>query len=400
MRRVCKLLEYHMQDDPSWCVLGLVMLRQPPSSMFGPSSTTDSGLEYVTEYVAHQLAHSTPAAILSSFGVNINSPPTETVELARIVLERVHSLQDDEMPRALVCAAREGREDDALQLLRAGAAWDAIDERGHSAGAYALRDGHKELLQALLDAGSSCVLREAERIGRLGTDATLVGTHADFMQQQLHFDDDKGRLLDGEGRPVMMDWEQPLMEAHAHALLAAADGTETVLNIGYGLGLVDTALQARRPASHTIIEAHPDVLARMRGEGWMARPGVRVLEGTWQQVLPKLCDDDAPPFDAVFFDTFAEGADELFRLHALLPRLLRHGGRFSYFNGLASHDEFLHRVYCAAVQRHLAGLGLRSSFDPIPVGDRAHAPATWEGAEAGRNWWHLATYLLPVCIRE
>ena len=54
----------------------------------------------------------------------------------------------------------------------------------------------------------------------------------------------------------------------------------------------------------------------------------------------------------------------------------------------------------AAVQRHLAGLGLRATFEPIAVGDRVHSPATWEGAEAGRNWWHLDTYLLPVCVRE
>ena len=27
-------------------------------------------------------------------------------------------------------------------------------------------------------------------------------------------------------------------------------------------------------------------------------------------------------------------------------------------------------------------------------------PRSWEGAEPGRNWWHLETYLLPVCTRE
>ena len=37
------------------------------------------------------------------------------------------------------------------------------------------------------------------------------------------------------------------------------------------------------------------------------RPGVAVLAGTWQQVLPPLCDPASPPFDAIFFDTFAEG---------------------------------------------------------------------------------------------
>ena len=50
--------------------------------------------------------------------------------------------------------------------------------------------------------------------------------------------------------------------------------------------------------SHTIVEAHPDVLARMRQDGWYDRPGVAVVEGRWQEVLPQLKQYDgtlAPP---------------------------------------------------------------------------------------------------------
>ena len=74
------------------------------------------------------------------------------------------------------------------------------------------------------------------------------------------------------------------------------------------------------------------------------------------------------------------------------------GGVYSYFNGIASHDEFLHRVYCNAVRRHLSGLGFAVTFQPVPV-DGAHAPGVWDGAEAGRNWWDLKQYLVPVCTR-
>ena len=222
--------------------------------------------------------------------------------------------------------------------------------------------------------------------------------HADFLKQRLRFEDDEGRLMDEQDRPVMMSWERPLMEAHAAALCPDDGRPRRVLNIGFGLGLIDGALQRRKRAAHAIVEAHPDVLARMAADGWGATPGVTVLAGTWQEVLPPLCDEAAPPFDAVFFDTFAEGADELFRLHALLPGLLRAGGVYSYFNGIASHDEFLHRVYCAAVERHVARLGLRTTFEPVAVDEQ---PAgMWDGAEAGRNWWHLRSYLLPVCVRS
>ena len=54
------------------------------------------------------------------------------------------------------------------------------------------------------------------------------------------------------------------MEAHAEAVCSAGGD---VLNVGFGMGIVDTAIQRRRPRSHTIIEAHPDVHRRMLDTG-------------------------------------------------------------------------------------------------------------------------------------
>ena len=136
--------------------------------MFAAAPGEDAGLAYVREYVGAQLAIGVlPAQILASFGAvgQADDPlPVDTAELCRLVLKRVHSVQDEKLPRALVAAAREGRVDEALSLLEAGAPWDAIDERGHSAGAYALRDGHAVLLDKLLDAGSCSVLGEVDKV--------------------------------------------------------------------------------------------------------------------------------------------------------------------------------------------------------------------------------------------
>jgi protein arginine N-methyltransferase 2 len=57
-------------------------------------------------------------------------------------------------------------------------------------------------------------------------------------------------------------------------------------------------LQGYSPASHTIIEAHPDVYAHMVAQGWDKKPGVRILFGRWQDVLPRL-----ETYDGIFFDT-------------------------------------------------------------------------------------------------
>jgi len=45
------------------------------------------------------------------------------------------------------------------------------------------------------------------------------------------------------------------------------------------------AIQAHQPRSHTIIEAHPQVYAKMLADGWDKKPGVRILFGRWQDVI-------------------------------------------------------------------------------------------------------------------
>jgi hypothetical protein len=70
----------------------------------------------------------------------------------------------------------------------------------------------------------------------------------------------------------------------------------------------------RNPIHHTIVEAHPQVLQHMRDTGVYDWPGVRVLEGRWQdwfspEKLGEVIEatPDASGFTAIFMDTFAEG---------------------------------------------------------------------------------------------
>lgn len=114
----------------------------------------------------------------------------------------------------------------------------------------------------------------------------------------------------------------------------------SVLNVGYGLGIVrdpsspspasltpsqvDRIFQSTlpnrpKPIHHTIIEAHPQVLEHMRNQGVDKWPGVRILEGRWQDWLldPEKIGEvlegtpDSAGFDAIFVDTFAEGYEGL-----------------------------------------------------------------------------------------
>ena len=115
------------------------------------------------------------------------------------------------------------------------------------------------------------------------------------------------------------------MEAHAAAMQPAG---RSVLNVGFGLGLIDRCLQSRRPKAHDIVECHPDVLAAMQQEGWASKPGVRILQGRWQDVLP-----GGATYDAIFWDTFGESVDELVTSHSRpRPHSYSHSHSHSHFH--------------------------------------------------------------------
>jgi protein arginine N-methyltransferase 2 len=48
---------------------------------------------------------------------------------------------------------------------------------------------------------------------------------------------------------VMMSWERPLMQAHT-SLLTCNQKNKRVLNVGFGMGIIDTALQEYDPSLH------------------------------------------------------------------------------------------------------------------------------------------------------
>lgn len=104
-----------------------------------------------------------------------------------------------------------------------------------------------------------------------------------YLEDRVTFSEDK--LMDSESKAVMMAWEKPLMEAHARAVCS---GGGHVLNIGFGMGLVDTAIQQYAPVTHTIIEAHPEVYKRMIQTGWADKQNVKIVFGRWQDVISQL----------------------------------------------------------------------------------------------------------------
>jgi protein arginine N-methyltransferase 2 len=116
----------------------------------------------------------------------------------------------------------------------------------------------------------------------------------------LQYSEDGQSLLDQDQDAVMMEWERPLMKAHAQIMME--EGRRSVMNVGFGMGIIDSALQEYQPDLHIIIEAHQDVYRRMLEDGWDRKPNVRLCFGRWQDVVPRLREEKIT-VDSIFFDT-------------------------------------------------------------------------------------------------
>ncbi|XP_047341773.1 protein arginine N-methyltransferase 2 [Impatiens glandulifera] len=291
------------------------------------------------------------------------------------------SFFDDEGMTPLMHAAKQGHASVVKLLLEAGAPWNALSPSNLSAGDFAMEATHEEAFNVLLNAGI-----QAELI--LGTIARkqkpTVDSDGDYLEDRVTFSEDK--LMDSNSKAVMMAWEKPLMEAHAKAI---SMGGGHILNIGFGMGLVDSAIQQYSPISHTIVEAHPDVYQRMLRLGWGEKENVKIIFGRWQDVLHQL-----NLYDGIFFDTYGEYYEDMREFHQHLPSMLKPGGVYSFFNGLCGGNAFFHTVYCQLVSLELESLGYSTQFVALPVKD-CLGEEVWEGVK--HKYWQLDTYYLPVC---
>lgn len=267
-------------------------------------------------------------------------------------------------------------------LLQNGAIWNDVDKKNETPGCLALRLGLKELYEIMVDAG----VRAEMLLNRLDEYQQLAGdddeedegngsdeetykngevdtrsdgqqqdltddvegfpeiNNEDYLQSSLRFQD--GRILDSAGNGVMMAWETDIMKRSADILLPRSG--LRVLNIGHGMGIIDTFFQEKSPSAHHIIEAHSEVLERMRKDGWYDKPNVVVHGGSWQDVVPKIIDQRIL-FDAIYFDTFAEDYKALRDFFSdCIIGLLDDDGKFGFFNGLGAGkpplERFLSRV--------------------------------------------------------
>ncbi|KAI8393593.1 arginine N-methyltransferase 2 [Radiomyces spectabilis] len=285
-------------------------------------------------------------------------------------------------------AAEHGHMDVIDWLLSEHHPYNLLDKKEVSAGELALQNGHTKVYERLVDEGTRAelILRALKAAFQDDDDEAQGAPNEDYLHQKLHYDDNK--LLDANNDAVMMGWEGPLMVEHAK-VMCPREGLD-VLNVGFGLGLIDSELQKYKPRNHYIIEAHPDVYAHMKELGWDKKPGVTILFGRWQDVVPTL----TTTFDGIFFDTYGEFYDDLRAFHEAVPNILKTDGIYTWFNGLGATNQFFHDIYCRVSEVDLHDFGLSTEYVEMPIGT-ADEKGVWDGVR--QRYWVLETYKLPIC---
>ncbi|KAF3062816.1 Protein arginine N-methyltransferase 2 [Daldinia childiae] len=229
---------------------------------------------------------------------------------------------------------------------------------------------------------------------------------ADYLRSNLTYSD--GKLVDSAQNGVMMAWETSIMRASVDALLPGLPAGRKILNIGFGMGIVDRMFAETRPAKHHIIEAHPSVLEHVNssdskfGKEWEtsgpAEGAFKVHGGKWQEVVPKLL-EQGETYDAIYFDTFGEDYGQLRMFFTeYVPGLLEEQGRFGFFNGLGADRKICYDVYTQVVEMHLSDAGMDVEWQELDVDMKdlgKEGEGEWQGVK--RRYWTLDKYRLPTC---
>lgn len=282
-----------------------------------------------------------------------------------------------------------------VKLFEYGANWMILDEQDETPGDIALRRGiSKELYDVIVSAGvrSEVFLRKMTEETPSSGEALDPATeqHA-YLAAPLEYND-SALVTTSHQDGVMMDWEAPIMEKSAELITT---GDKVVLNVGFGMGIIDNYIQQQGVHKHYISEAHPDVLAKLKKDGWYDKENVVILEGRWQDTLPKILEQQVY-FDGIYYDTFSEHYQDLVDFFDTVVGLLQPEGVFSFFNGLGADRQVCYDVYKQVVEFDLSDYGLSVEYLPVPVKtiQEDENGGTWNGIR--HKYWTLKEYYLPI----
>jgi len=199
-----------------------------------------------------------------------------------------------------------------------------------------------------------------------------------YLQSKLTYTDNT--LLDEEGNAVMMDWEKIIMKAQAKTVCRNGG---LVINIGFGMGYIDTYIQEHNPTQHIIIEPHPDVWAKMETDGWFEKPNVVCMFGKWQDFFDGFYASGIK-FDGIYYDTWDEEQEPF---NAIVQNFVKPDGVYTFFN---NHRELGQKMLPYSTLMFSEFFDVE--FESFEIGEIP------QQHKDGRNYWDpkLTTYHNPI----
>lgn len=230
-----------------------------------------------------------------------------------------------------------------------------------------------------------------------------AGNQSDYLKSRLEYTEDALITKDAKDG-VMMSWETDLMKLGCETIVEKGKYLEeneedleiNVLNIGFGMGIIDTMIQAKAPTHHYICEAHPDVLKKLKDDGWFEKKNVTILSGRWQDTLDDLLSQGNVFFNGIYYDTFSEHYSDMLELFNFIVGLLKPHGVFSFFNGLGADRQVIYEVYKKLVTIDLNNYGLECKFTAINLPEstlKKDDKSVWDDVK--RSYWSCPVYYHP-----
>ncbi|KAH9813911.1 S-adenosyl-L-methionine-dependent methyltransferase [Melampsora americana] len=329
-----------------------------------------------------------------------------------------YSLQDEDGWTALHYATASGNIEIVERLLQVGALWSMPNHLGLTAGdvAFSMNDQpiyqlivshglRSEMLRRVLESKPKETEPELQNSIESQNEKSSASDNATFLGSRLTYkttSTGQDVCIDSEGNGVMLGWEDEIMKKSAEFLCAHQPNSDSfelsVLNVGFGLGLIDSYLQTYKPHRHVIIEAHPDVLNFMEQNGWHQRSGVEIYRGRWQDFFNEIESGQIEAnFDGIYWDTFSENYDDLKVVFDHVFNLLSGPqARFSWFHGLGATSVTLYDIYTQIAELDLHNAGLKTIWHEVNV---EGGEAVWEGIR--RRYWNIpCPYRLPICMYD
>ncbi len=205
------------------------------------------------------------------------------------------------------------------------------------------------------------------------------GDKQDWKQAPAVYDE---HTLKIQGHPVMEDWERPYMKKLAEI---ATSKNGIVLEVGFGMAIAASYIQAANIEKHIIIEANAEVAQRARDFAEVVKKPVTILEGLWEEVIDQIPDET---IDGILFDTYPLSELEIHKNHFGFFRTaykkLKPGGILTYYS-----DEI--ENYSEA---HLEKL-LQAGFNKENIKGEV-VPIT---PPADCQYWNSDTILAPIIIK-